>query len=149
MDMPEGRQRDAPHGALRHLGENPVAQLVEALRGDPRQAIGEDQPARDAASALRCGVTAIAFGRASRQLTSSAQPTKAAPHRNGLLRPKASNNAPAMIGPRTRDRLPTDCASPMTSPCSSAAARREIRLFNEGCIAPMPIDNPVTATISG
>ena len=37
----------------------------------------------------------------------------------------------------------------MTSPCSSAAARREIRLFNEGCIAPIPIDNPVTATISG
>ena len=53
MDVAEGRQPDAPHGALPDLGKDGVAQLVEALRQDPGQAIGEDHPDRHGNNAGR------------------------------------------------------------------------------------------------
>src|SRR6516162_5251498 len=71
--------------------------------------------------------------------------TTAAAKKYGLLRPNAAKEYPAARGPRTRDRLPADCDTPMTSPCSSASARREIRLLIAGCVGPMPSASPVTA----
>ena len=46
----------------------------------------------------------------------------------------------------TRARLPTDCVTPSTWPCSLPPARREIRLFSAGWTRPSPIASTAKAT---
>src|SRR6516164_1900312 len=80
--------------------------------------------------------------------TKRATATSTAPQKKAASRPNSPKKNPAATGPRTRDRLPTDCETPITSPCSSRPARREIRLLSEGCIKPMPSASAVTASVS-
>src|SRR5262245_17611453 len=53
--------------------------------------------------------------RTSFNASSSAMPPSTAPHKNAALRPNSAKKNPAAIGPRTRERLPTDCETPITS----------------------------------
>ena len=46
MDVAECGQRQPAHGALTDLGEDGVAQLVEALRHHPGDPVGDDQANR-------------------------------------------------------------------------------------------------------
>src|ERR1700731_2150736 len=86
--------------------------------------------------------------RVSLNATTRAAPTSAAPHKNAAFRPNSPKKNPAAAGPRTRERLPTDCDTPITSPCSSRPARREIRMLSEGWISPMPSASALMAGAS-
>src|SRR5271157_3339051 len=83
--------------------------------------------------------------RGSLSASSRVTATSTAARKYGLSRPNVANEYPAARGPRTRERLLADCDTPMTLPCSSDPARREIRLLIAGCINPMPSANPVMA----
>src|SRR5271169_828071 len=85
--------------------------------------------------------------RMSLSATSRAAATSTAPQTKAALRPNSPKNNPAAPGPSTRERLPTDCETPKTSPCSSRPARREIRLLSDGCVRPMPIASALMAGI--
>src|SRR5205823_4714359 len=105
---PETLQRAQPLGELLlRFGEAGDRRPADHARTMRAHSAG---PMRGAGGA--CGAIAMARVRVKRQLNSSAQPANAAPQKYGLLRPNASNSAPAVIGPITRARLPTDCASP-------------------------------------
>src|SRR3984893_2347127 len=86
--------------------------------------------------------------RVSLHATTRAAPTSTAPHKTRAFRRNSPKKNPAAAGPSTRERLPTDCDTPNTSPCSSRPARREIRLLSEGCVRPMPSASALMARTS-
>ena len=55
MQVAEGLQRDVADRALRHAGEDAVAQFGEELGRDPRQAIGESRPTGTAMATVAAG----------------------------------------------------------------------------------------------
>ena len=118
------------------------AQLVlEAALLARRADCGDRAPARaHRVGSAGSGSASSAAPRARMSLsaTSKAAATNTAPQKKAALRPNSPKKNPAAAGPSTRERLPTDCDTPKTSPCSSRPARREIRLLSDGCVRPMP-----------
>ncbi len=63
MQVAEGLQRDIADRALRHAGEDAVAQFGEQLGRDARQAIGDEQPDGHGDGDGRCGRAGLAQAR--------------------------------------------------------------------------------------